>query len=110
MSKPKRRRFSPEEKATIIKQHLADKVEVSVLCEEHGLQPSVFYEWRNQLFADAALALQDRRRTRRDPQQKVLEAERRKVEKLTEQLGRKDYVIAKLAEENVELKKGLGEL
>jgi len=110
MSKPKRRRFSPDEKAVIIRQNLIDKIEVSVLCKEHGIQPSVFYEWRSQLFADAALALQDRRRTRRDPQRKLLEAEQKKVERLTQQLGRKDHVIAKLAEENIELKKGLGEL
>ena len=110
MSKSKRRNFSPEEKAAIVKQNLVDKIEVSVLCKEHGLQPSVFYEWRNQLFADAALALQDRRRTRRNPERRALIAEQQKVERLTEQLGRKDHVIAKLAEENVELKKGLGEL
>ena len=109
MSKSKYRRFSPEEKAAIIRQNLVDKTEVSVLCKEHDLQPSVFYEWRAQLFADAALALQDRRRTRRDPQQRILKAEQKKVEKLTEELARKDHVIAKLAEENVDLKKGFGE-
>ena len=30
----KRRRFTPEDKATILRRHLADKVPVSDLCDE----------------------------------------------------------------------------
>jgi len=38
--KRKRRSFTPEEKVIILKRHLVDKVPVSNLCDELGLQPT----------------------------------------------------------------------
>ncbi|WP_146658476.1 transposase [Enhygromyxa salina] len=38
-----RRRFTPEQKAEIVRRHMVDKVPVSDLCDEYGLQPSVFH-------------------------------------------------------------------
>ncbi len=38
----KRRQFTAEDKATILRRHLADKVPVSDLCDEYHLQPSLF--------------------------------------------------------------------
>ena len=49
MSK-KRKYYSPEEKVSILKQHLVNGVPVSELCERHQLQPTVFYRWQRQLF------------------------------------------------------------
>lgn len=106
MSRIRRKSFTPEQKAGIVREHLIDKVEVSVLCEQHSIQPSLFYSWRNQLFTNAALALQDGRRG--SPQKRALDAERRKVEELKAQLTRKNGVIAELAERNVTLEKGPG--
>lgn len=108
MSTSKRRQFTPDEKAAIVREHLVEKVEVSALCEKHNLQPSVFYLWRSQLFENLASALQDRRVARHDPQQQAVEAERRKVAQLEARLAHKDRVIAQLAEENISLKKGDG--
>jgi len=45
----KRRTFSAEQKAEILRRHIKDKEQVSDLCEEYGIQPSVFYGWQNQL-------------------------------------------------------------
>jgi transposase len=104
MSTSKRRQFTPDEKAAIVRQHLIEKVEISALCEQHDIQPSLYYLWRNQLFEHAARALQDRRATGHDPQQQALEAERRKVAQLEARLAHKDRVIAQLAEENIGLK------
>lgn len=42
----RRRQFTPEEKATILRRHLADKVPVSDLCEEYHIQPTLFYLWQ----------------------------------------------------------------
>ena len=95
--------FTPEQKAEALRRHLLDKVEMSVLCQEFGIAPSLFYRWRNQLFENGALALQDRRRG--DPQKQKLEAERRQREKLQAQLDRKNHVIAILAERNMRLEK-----
>lgn len=104
MTQRKRRHFSPDEKATILRRHLADKVSVSDLCDEYSLQPSVFYQWQRQLLDQAARALEPRRA---DRHQKALEA---KVEKLETRLQSKDAVIAEISEEYVKLKKELGEL
>ena len=44
----KRRKFSPEDKATILRRHLADKVPVSDLWDECKIQPSLIYPWQRQ--------------------------------------------------------------
>ncbi len=109
MSTSKRhRRFSPEEKAAIVRRNLIEKAPVSEICEEHKISPSMFYKWRTQLFENASLALQDRRRRRIDPQTRELKRVREQTAKLEAQLRRKDEVIAQLAEENVDLKKADG--
>ena len=41
--KKERRQYTAEEKVAILRRHLLDKVPVSDLCEELGLQPTVFY-------------------------------------------------------------------
>jgi len=43
-----RRHFLAEEKATILRRHLADKVPISDLCEEYHIQSSLFYLWQRQ--------------------------------------------------------------
>jgi len=96
-------------KAAILRRHLLDKVDISVLCAEHDLQPSVFYGWRQQLFEDAALALQPKRKGRRDPRQRALEDQQRKAAQLEETLARKEHVIAVLAERLVVSEKASGE-
>ena len=39
----KRRNFTPEQNAAIVRRHMVDKVAVSDLCDEYKIQPSVFY-------------------------------------------------------------------
>ena len=51
MSRRQRHKFSPEDKAAILRRHLSDKVPVSDLCEEYKLQPSGFYQWKRQMRA-----------------------------------------------------------
>ncbi len=105
MSKRQRRRFSPDDKAAILRRHLSDKVPVSDLCEEYKLQPSVFYQWQRQLLDHAAKALEPQRGLGRG--EKKLES---KIETLEARLRRKDSVIAEISEEFVKVKKELGEL
>ena len=104
MSKRKRRHFTPEQKAAILRRHLVDKMAVSDLCDEYKLQPSVFYQWQRQLFDHAPQALTPRRP---DCRQRSLET---KLSTLESKLQRKDEVIAEISEEYVKLKKELGEL
>jgi transposase-like protein len=44
----KRRKFSPEEKVRILHRHLVEKVALSDLCDEYGLNPTVFYRWQSR--------------------------------------------------------------
>jgi len=104
VSQRRRRHFSPEEKAAILRRHLSDKVPVSDLCEEYKLQPSVLYQWQRQLLDHAARALEPQHGHGR--REKELES---KLEVLETRLRRKDNVIAEISEEYVKLKKELGE-
>lgn len=102
--KKKRRSFTAEQKARLLRRHHVDKVPVSQICEEEDLQPSVFYYWQKQAFENLEAVLQSRQRP--GAQERKLQA---RVDKLEERLARKDHVIAVLSEEHIALKKGLGE-
>ena len=53
-----RKHYTAEEKVAILRRHLLDQVPVSDLCEELGLQPTVFYRWQKELFENGAAAFQ----------------------------------------------------
>ncbi len=46
-----RRQFTTDQRVTVRRWHLFDKVPVSALCEAYDLQPSGFYAWQAQAFA-----------------------------------------------------------
>ena len=107
MSRGIRRKFSTEDKAKILRCHLVDKKPVSDVCDEYGIQPSVFYGWQRQLMENMATALDggSGRRQRNGQEEKLAS----KVEALEAKLAKKDNVIAEISEEFVRLKKSLGE-
>ena len=98
-----RKHFSPQEKLSILRRHLLDKVPVSTVCEEAGIRPSLLYHWQKQLFENGAAAFQASSRPKADQAQQRLAV-------LEAKLHRKDEVLAELMEEHVTLKKSLGEL
>jgi transposase-like protein len=97
---------SPEEKAALLKRHHVDKVPVTTICEEAGLQPSVFYHWQRELFERAAHVLGNAPAGRVSSREQQLE---KKVTALEARLVKKDEVIAEISQEYVALKKELGE-
>ena len=97
-----RRRFSAEEKVSILRRRLVDQEPVSKLCDEHGLNPTVFYRWQKEFFENGSAAFE----RRSNGQERRLGE---KVEHLQAKLARKDEVMAELLEEHVALKKSLGE-
>jgi transposase len=101
-----RRHFTPDEKATILRRHLGDKVPVSDLCDEYQIQPSLFYLWQRQALDNLGAAFQDGR-SRRGQAQTALK-ERERIVALEAKLGKKDAVIAEISEEYLVLKKKLG--
>jgi transposase-like protein len=102
MKKP-RKNYTPEEKVAILKRHLAERVPVSDLCDELGLNPNVFYTWQRLFFENGAAALAPARKSKADRRD-------RKIEQLETKLTQKNEVLAELMQEHVQLKKVLGEL
>ena len=104
-SKRKRRRWSAQEKARLLRRHLEDHEQVSTICERERLQPSVFYQWRQEMLMrlEATMAMKPGKARGRER-----ELERR-IAQLEAKLARKDAVIAEISEEYVTLKKELGE-
>ena len=116
MSGPKtRRHFSAEQKAQVVRRHVVDKVPVSNLADELGIQPSLIYLWVKQVLdqAERAFLHQPGGRRRRDAEN----AHERKIAQLEAvvaqkdaKLAQKNEVIAELMEDNVRSKKAAGEL
>ena len=48
--KKQRKQYAPDEKVAILRRHLLEKEPISKLCDELGLQPTVFYRWQKELF------------------------------------------------------------
>ena len=65
-----RKHYTAEEKVAILRRHLLDKVPVSDLCEELGLQPTVFYRWQKEFFENGASAFQAKERPTRQVEEK----------------------------------------
>ena len=97
-----RKHYTPEEKVSILRRHLVEKVPVSELCQEQKLQPTVFYRWLKEFFEHGAAAFQ--RESHRESQQ-----DRQRIAALAAKLEKKNEVLSELMEEHVALKKSLGE-
>jgi len=98
----KRKTFSSQEKVSILRQHLLEKVPISDLCDQHGLHPTLFYRWQKTFFEKGAAAF-DRNG---DAVTRQLQS---KVAALEAKLTTKDEVIAEIMESHVQLKKKLGQ-
>ena len=98
-----RKHYTGEENVAILRRHLLDKVPVSDLCDELGLQPTVFYRWQKEFFENGAAAFQSQSRPDHH-------AEQQRIEFLEKKIQTKDEVLAELMAEHIALKKSLGEL
>jgi transposase-like protein len=100
-----RRHFTAEQKAQVVRRHLADKEPVSKLAEELQVQPSLIHLWVNQVLGQAERAFE-----RSPANGRVEQAKDRRIEQLQARLVQKNEVIAELMEDNVRQKKVAGEL
>jgi transposase len=96
-----RKHYTSEEKVAILRRHLLDQVPVSELCDELGLQPTVFYRWQKEFFENGAAAFQSKGRQNHP-------AEQQRIEFLEKKIQTKDEVLAELMAEHIALKKVLG--
>lgn len=108
-STKKRKVYTAEDKLSIVKAHLIGKRSVSELCEEHGMAPSLFYKWQQDLFEHGASALE--KKTARSGQRRSREMQRlqQELEKTQAKLSNKHEVLSELMSEHVALKKSLGD-
>jgi transposase len=100
-----RKHYTSEEKVTILRRHLLDKVPVSDLCEELGLQPTVFYRWQKEFFENGAAAFQSKERPVRQVEEK-----QKRIDFLEKKVQTKDEVLAELMAEHIALKNTWGTL
>jgi transposase-like protein len=82
---------------------LLEQEPISKICDEAGLQPTVFYRWQKEFFENGAAAFQTKARSNAQPEQE-------RIEYLTKKIRTKDEVLAELMAEHVALKKSLGEI
>lgn len=102
MKRP-RKHYTAEEKVAILRRHLLEKEPISTICDELGLQPTVFYRWQKEFFENGAAAFQLKARSDR-------QGEQERIAYLEKKIQRKDEVLAELMGEHIALKKELGEL
>ena len=72
MKKP-RKHYTGEEKVAILRRHLLEQEPVSKLCDEFGLQPTVFYRWQKEFFENGATAFQAKARSAHQAEQERIE-------------------------------------
>jgi transposase len=89
-----RRHFSPEQKAAIVRRHLAGKEPVSNLADELGVQPSQVHLWVKQLLDQAERVFQANggKRTALNPEQA-------RLAELEAAVGRKDALLGELLQQ-----------
>lgn len=95
-----RKRFSPEEKFKIVKEHLQTKTGISDLCRKYGMTAASFYAWQEQFFAGAMSSFDKKR----GPQPN-LNKNTQQIETLESDINRMREVIAEITAENIAFKK-----
>jgi transposase len=76
---------------------------ISKLCDELGLQPTVIYRWKKELFENGAAAFEQKARPNHS-------ADRERIAYLEKRILTKDEVLGELMAEHADLRKTLGEL
>ena len=104
MSQVERRHFSGQDKVKILRMHLVEGKAVSALCEEHKINPSLFYQWQRTFFENGSRAFDGTGTPKAETRFE------RQIEALESKLQRKNEVLSELMEEHIRLKKDLGEI
>jgi len=98
----KRNYYTSEQKVSILKRHLIEREEISAICEELHIHPTVFYEWQRKFFENGVKAFESEEKHETKKQQD-------KIEFLEAKIKRKDTALAELVEELIAEKKRAGE-
>ena len=100
--KNQRRKIRAEEKVKILRELLENNQNISELSEQYGVNPNLIYRWKKQLFESAVDIF--------EPKQNKKESQKdREIKMLKEKLAKKESAISYLVEDNIMLKKNIGE-
>ena len=98
---PRRQHTAPQ-KISILRKHLLEGHPVSEVCDEHGINPTLFYRWQKELFESGHVVFE-----RRGAEPAARQAEK-KIETLERKLRQKDEVLGEVMAEYIAVKKTLG--
>src|SRR5437762_10155368 len=79
--------YTPEEKVAILRRHLLEKEPIWKLCDELGLQPTVFYRWQKEFFENGASAFEQKARPNHSAEQERIAYLEKKIQTKDEVLG-----------------------
>ncbi len=94
----KGRFYTLKDKVVILRRHLLEQVAISDLCDQHGMDPSMFYRRQKELFEGGHLVFQ------KDTDKTNAKLEK-KISQLQQKSATKNEVLSELMEEHVALKK-----
>src|SRR5882724_11696588 len=90
--KKQRKHYTPEEKVGILRRHLLDKEPISKLCDELGLQPTVFYRWQKEFFENGASAFEQKARPNHSAELERIAYPEKKIQ-TKDEVGRCTYIF-----------------
>jgi len=89
-----RKRYLPEKRVEIMKQHLLEKKTLSDVCDANGIHPTMYYRWLKELLSNAVYAFgKGKDKECQDCKNKALELEKK--------LARKNEALSELMDELV---------
>lgn len=97
-----RRQFTPDQKFKIIKEQMTTKTSVTEICKKYDISAGNFYKWQEK-FLEGALA--NFKRSDDGP----TKAELRKIDEQEKRIQKMQSAITEIVQENIELKKNLGD-
>jgi transposase-like protein len=108
----KRKRLSGPEKIAIVKRYLVERMPISGLCDEYGLQPSQIYRWQAAIVEHGADVFDLKKGRYAKAAESAKDARIAKLKAIVAQkdatLAQKNEIISELMEENILTKKPVG--
>jgi transposase-like protein len=92
--------YTPEEKLKIVLEGMSGTISVADLCRKYDLKPARFYYWKDQLLSSAPEIFENR--GRKVDLDHIRAQKDREIERLK-------AAIAEVVQENLEIKKKIGE-
>ena len=97
-----RRKFSPDQKFKIIKEQMTTRTSVSDICKKYDISAGNFYKWQEKFLKGA---LENFKKS----EEGATKAELRKIAEQEQKIQKMQAAITEIIQENIELKKSLGE-